>query len=79
MSQLSTVQHSRHQWKHTAKERGDRDRDQRKHSARITAERDRATQALKEAQARLRQSESQRQGLVALPKVDLVWLTLQLF
>src|SRR5712691_6927186 len=79
MSQLSKVKHSRHQWKHKAKQRGDRDRYQRKQIARITAERDRATQALKEAQARLRQLESQRQGLVALPKVDLVWLTLHLF
>src|SRR5436309_2454217 len=79
MSQLSKVKHSRNQWKHKATQRGDRDRYQRKHIARITAERDRATQALKEAQARLRQLESPRQELVALPKVDLVWLALQLF
>src|SRR5256885_4835789 len=79
MSQLSKVKHSRNQWKHKAKQRGDRDRYQRKQIARITAERDRATQALKEAQAHLRQLESQRQGLVALPKVDVVWLTLHLF
>src|SRR5947209_4950437 len=79
MSQLSKVKHSRNQWKHKATQRGDRDRYQRKHIARITAERDRATQALKEAQARLRQLESPRQELVALPKVYLVWLALQLF
>src|SRR6266571_5240422 len=79
MCQLSKVKHSRNQWKHKATQRGDRDRYQRKHIARITAERDRATQALKEAQARLRQLESPRQELVALPKVDLVWLALQLF
>jgi hypothetical protein len=79
MSQLSKVTHSRNQWKHKAKQRGDRDRDQRKHIARITAERNRATQALKEAQGRLRQLESSRQELVALPKVDVVWLALQLF
>src|SRR2546427_6584437 len=79
MSQLSKVKHSRNQWKHKATQRGDRDRYQRKHIARFTAERDRATQALKEAQARLRQLESPRQELVALPKVDLVWLALQLF
>jgi len=79
MSQLSKVQHSRNQWKHKAKQRGDRDRYQRKQIARITAERDRATKALKEAQARLRQLESPPQGLVALPKVDVVWLALQLF
>src|SRR3989449_3510915 len=79
MSQLSKIKPSRNQWKHKATQRGDRDRYQRKHIARITAERDRATQALKEAQARLRQLESPRQELVALPKVDLVWLALQLF
>src|SRR3989454_12571427 len=79
MSQLSKVKHSRNQWKHKATQRGDRDRYQRKQIARITAERDRATQALKETQARLRQLEAHVQGLVALPKVDLILLALQLF
>ncbi len=79
MSQLSTVTHSRNQWKHKATQRGDRDRYQRKQIARITAGRDRATQTLKETQARLRQLESQPPGLVALPKVDVVMLALQLF
>ena len=79
MSQLSKVRQSRNQWKHKAKQRGDRDRYQRKQIARITAERDRATQALKEAQARLRQLGAQLQGLVARPQVDLVLVTLQLF
>jgi hypothetical protein len=79
MSQLSKVTHSRDQWKHKATQRGDRDRYQRKQLARITAERNQATQARQEAQARLRQIESQAQGLVALPKRDLVFLALQLF
>jgi len=79
MSQLSKVTYSRNQWKHKAKQRGDRDRYQRKQIARISAERDRVTTALKEAQARLRQLEAHIQGRVALPKVDLVWLALQLF
>ncbi len=79
MSQLSKVKHSRDQWKHKATQRGDRDRYQRKQIARITAERNRATKALREAQARLRQLENQRQELVALPQVDLVFLALQLF
>src|SRR5712691_11566625 len=79
MSQLSKVTYSRHQWKHKATQRGDRDRYQRKQIARISAERDRVTTALKEAQARLRQLEAHIQGRVALPKVDLVWLALQLF
>ena len=79
MSQLSKVKHSRDQWKHKATQRGDRDRYQRKQIARLTAERDRATTALKTAQARLRQIESPSQELVALPKVDVVFLALQLF
>jgi hypothetical protein len=79
MSQLSKVTYSRNQWKHKAKQRGDRDRYQRKQIARISAERDRVTTAFKEAQARLRQLEAHIQGRVALPKVDLVWLALQLF
>ena len=79
MSQLSKVTHSREQWKHPATQRGDRDRYQRKQIARITAERNRATHALKAAQARLRQFESQRQACVALPKVDVVFLALPLF
>ncbi len=79
MSQLSKVKDSRNQWKHKAKQRGDRDRYQRKQIARMSAERDRVTKALKEAQTRLRQLEAQIQGLVVLPKVDLVCLALQLF
>ena len=79
MSQLSKVKHSRNQWKHKAKQRGDRDRYQRKQIARITAERDRATAALKEAQAHLRQFENPHQALVARPKVEVVFLALQLF
>ncbi len=79
MSQLSKVTYSRHQWKDKAKQRGDRERYQRKQLARISAERDRVTKALKEAQARLRQLEAHMQGLVALPKVDVVWMALQLF
>src|SRR2546422_4651165 len=79
MSQLSKVKHRRDQWKHKATQRGAHNRDQRKQIARITVERNRATQALKAAQARLHQLESQPQGLVALPKVDVVLLALQLF
>jgi len=86
MSQLSKVTHSRNQWKHKAKQRGDRDRYQRKQLARISAERDRVTTALKAAQARLqqleaqlRQLEAQLQRPVPRPKVDVVLLALQLF
>jgi hypothetical protein len=79
MSQLSKVKHSRHQWQHKAKQRGDHNRYQRKQIARLTAERNHTTKALKAAQARLRQLESLPQELVALPKVDVVFLALQLF
>src|SRR2546427_10247112 len=79
MSQHSKVTHSRHQWKHKAKQRGDHNRSQRKQIARLTAERNHATEALKAAQARLRQLEHPPQGRVTQPKVDVVLLALQLF
>ncbi len=86
MSQLSKVTHSRNQWKHKAKQRGDRDRYQRKQHARLSAERDRVTTALNAAQARLQQLEAQLRQLAAplqrpvpRPKVDVVLLALQLF
>ena len=64
MSHLSKLKHSRDQWKHKAKQRG---------------ERERATQALKETQARLRQLEARQHGLAIRPKVDVVSLALHLF
>ena len=79
MSQLSKMKHSRDQWKHKAKQRGERERYQRKQNARLRAERERATQALKETQACLRQLEAQLHGLATRPKVDVVYLALQLF
>ena len=79
MSQLFKVKHSRHQWKHKAKQRGDHNRYQRKQIARLTAERNQATTTLKVTQARLRQLESQLQALVSRPKVEVVFLALQLF
>jgi len=79
MSQLSKVRQSRTQWKHKATQRANQNRYQRKQLARVTHERDRTATALKEAQARLRQLESQRQALVTRPKVDVVLLALQLF
>ena len=47
MSQFSKMQHSREQWKHKAKQRGERERYQRKQIARLKAERDRATKPSK--------------------------------
>ena len=79
MSQFSKVNHSRHQWKGKAQQRGDTNRSLRKELARVKAERDQATQALKETQARLRQLESHVEAVAVRPKVDLVWLALRLF
>jgi len=79
MSQFSKMKHRREQWKHKAKQRGERERYQRKQNTRLKAEHDRITKALKETQARLRQLEAQLHGLATLPKVDVVSLALQLF
>ena len=79
MSQWSKVNHSRHQWKGKAKQRGDESRYLRKQVARVKAERDEAKRALKEAQERLRQLESHVQGVAVRPKVDTVWIALRLF
>ena len=79
MSQLSKVNHSRHQWKGKAMQRGDGNRYLRKELARIKAERDQAQQDLKETRARLRQLESHIAAVTVRPKVDLVWLALRLF
>jgi hypothetical protein len=86
MSQLSTVTYSRQQWKHTATQRGDRERYQRKQTARIRAERDRTTTARKAAQARLHQLEAQLRPLetqrprpVSQPKVEVVLRSRHLF
>ncbi len=79
MSQFSKINHSRKQWKGKAKQRGDDNRSLRKQLARIKAERDEAKRALKEAQVRLRQLESQVQAQAVRPKVDGVWIALRLF
>jgi hypothetical protein len=79
MSQCSKMKHSRDQWKHKAKQRGEQERYQRKQNARLKAQYNRTTQALKETQAQLRQLEAQLHGLVTVPKVDVVHVALQLF
>jgi hypothetical protein len=79
MSQFSKVNHSRHQWKGKAQQRGATNRYLRKELARVKAERDQAKQALEETQARLRQLESHVEAVAVRPKVDLVWLALRLF
>jgi hypothetical protein len=63
MSQLSKVKYSRHQWKHKATQRGDRDRYRRKQIARISAARDRTTKALKATAERLQQIGAQLRQL----------------
>jgi hypothetical protein len=79
MSQLCKVKHSRNQWKAKAKQRSDHNRYLRQQLARVKAERNQAQQGLKATQSRLRQLESQAQAVAARPKVDVVWLCLQLF
>lgn len=79
MSQLSKVRQSRMQWNHKATQRADQNRYWRKQLTRVKHERDRTTTALKETQARLRQLETQSQGLAVQHKVDLVFLALELF
>jgi len=79
MSQFSKMKQSRDPWKHKATQRGEHERYQRKQRARFKAERDRVTQALQETQARLRQLEARLHGLATVPKVDVVYLALQLF
>ena len=78
MSLLSTMQHSRDQWKDQATQRGERERDQRTQHARLKAERDQATKALQATQARLGQLEAHRHGLATGPTVDGVHLALPL-
>jgi len=79
MSQFSNLHPRREQWKQKAKQRGDPHRYQRTQIARLPAERHRATNALKQTQARLRQLEAGPHGLATLSKVDVVSLALQLF
>lgn len=79
MSQFSKMKHSRNEWKHKAKQRGDQERYHRKQIARITAERNRLSQALKETRARLQKLEAERHALATRPKVDVVYLALQRF
>ncbi len=77
MRQWSTVRQSRHQWQHQATQRADHDRSQRTQVSRVKQERDGATTALTEAQAHLRQRETQSRGLAVPHKVDLVFFALQ--
>ncbi len=79
MSQLSKMKHSREQWKHKAKRRGERERYQRKQYTRLEAQYHQTANALKATQAQLRQLEAQLHGLLSVPKVEVVHLALQLF
>src|SRR5438128_8354799 len=79
MSQFSKMRHSRDQWKEQSKQRGKGERDERREKARMKAERDRLTHALKASEARVHALEAQLNGLATRPKVDVVYLALQLF
>jgi len=73
------MKHSRTQWKEKAKQRGKGERYERREKARMKAERDRLTHALKASEARVHALEAPRNGLATRPKVDVVYLALQLF
>ena len=79
MSQFSTMQHSRNQWQHKAKQRGKGERYERREKVRIKAERDQRTQALNTAWAHVRKLEARLNGLATRPKVDVVHFALHLF
>jgi hypothetical protein len=79
MSQFSKMRHSRDQWKEKSKQRGKGERYERREKARMKAERDRLTHALKASEARVHALEAQLNGLATRPKVDVVYLALQLF
>ena len=79
MSQRSKLRHSREQWKHKARQRGDDNRYLRKELARVKQERDRHQQALKAAEVRLRDYESGQAAMVVQTKVDVIELALTLF
>src|SRR5882762_2216065 len=79
MSQCSKMKHRRTPWKEQAKQRGKGERYERREKARMKAERDRLTHALKASEARVHALEAQRNGLATRPKVDVVYLALQLF
>lgn len=79
MSQFSKMRHSRDQWKEQSTQRGKGERYERREKARMKAERDRLTHALKASEARVHALEAQLNGLATRPKVDVVYLALQLF
>jgi hypothetical protein len=79
MSQLSKMRQSRDEWKSKAKTRGQGQRDQRKAEARLRARYVQVSETLKATEARVRQLETQLQGLVTRPKVEVIHLALRLF
>src|SRR3989442_6897286 len=79
MSQLSKMRHSREQWKHKAKRRGERECYQRKQYTRLETQYHQTANPLKATQAQLCQLEAQLHVLLSVPKVEVVHLALQLF
>ncbi len=79
MSQFSKMRHSRNQWKHKAKGRGEGERNQRKQYARLEAKYTQTVTTLKATQAERDQLQVQLNRLVNRPKVEIVHLALQLF
>ena len=79
MSQQSKLRKSRTKWKHKARQRADNIRYLRKELAKTKAARDHNRDALKKVQSLLRQKTTQSQGVVRLPKIELVFLAITLF
>ena len=79
MSQQSKIKKSRVQWKCKAAQRADQNRYLRKELARAKQERDRIKKMHKDSLARLRKLEAQGGKVVIEHKVDMIFLSLQLF
>jgi len=79
MSPLSTMRHSRDQWKSTAIGRGEGQRSQRKEHTRLQARYEQIAKTLSAVEARMCQLEAQLHGLAPRPKGEVVHLALQLF
>jgi hypothetical protein len=79
MNRLSKVTRSRDSWKCKAVHHAERNRYQLKELNRLKKDRDRYKKELQAAKVRLRQVENQRHKIVVWQKVNIIFLSLQLF
>ena len=79
MSEQSKMRQSRLKWKSKAAQRADENRYLRKELARVKKERDRIKKDHKDSLSRLRKLEARSGNIVIEHKVDMVFLSLQLF